>query len=127
MIVLDKISPRDLFLIDAAGAFVSTLLSALVLPQFSSFLGIDSWILRALACVAFAFLIYDLIIYFALNIIRPWMVKTVIALNLSYCLLSTLLILFLPGLSLYGLAALLMEIVVVISVVAFEYRILRRM
>ncbi|MBY0314761.1 MAG: hypothetical protein K2Q26_04540 [Bdellovibrionales bacterium] len=127
MINLYNISPRSLMLMDATGAFVSMVISGLVLPQFSSLLGIDPWILWKLAGAAFAFLIYDLVIYFAFNVVRPWMVKTMMALNLSYCLLSALLVLFLPGLSPYGIAALLIEIAVVIAVVAFEYRIFRQM
>lgn len=124
---LNKLSPRGLILMDASGALVSTIFSGWALPLFSYRLGIEPSLLRSLAILAFLFMVYDLIIYFSFKVIRPWMIKTIMSLNLSYCVLSTLLMIFLPEISHEGIAVLAVEIVVVLSVVGFEYLILREM
>ena len=121
-----KITLRSVFLLDALGALLSVLMSGLVFPYFSSFLGIEPWIFKSLAGIALGFMIYDLVVYFKVQFIRPWMVKTVIFLNLSYCVLVALLILFLPNVSNLGLGVLLTECLVIILIVYFEHQVFQR-
>ena len=122
-----QINIRNVFLIDAIGALLSFILSGFILPYFSSILGIEPIVFKSLAGIALAYIIYDLIIYVKFQVIRPWMIKMIIFLNLSYCAITAALIFLLPNVSVLGQGLLLGESLVIILIVWFEYQILQRL
>ena len=65
---------KRIFLIDGAGALVSTLALGLVLPAFQSHIGMPSEILYGLAAAPALFLIYDLsVVRWANPGLAPWL------------------------------------------------------
>ena len=122
-----QIKFRSVFLIDAIGALLSFLLSGFILPYFSEILGIEPSVFQTLAGIALTFIIYDLIIYFKFQQIRPWMIQGIIFLNLSYCALTAVLIFILPNISILGQGLLLGESLVIAFIVWFEFQILHRL
>ena len=123
MLKLSQIKLRTVFLLDALGALGSAFTNGVVVPLVM--LGDDVAMFRALGAVAVVLMLYGLSIYFKVQNIRPWMLKALIFFNLSYCVLTALLIAFLPSLSMLGIAVLLVEILVVLVVVGFEFLFLK--
>lgn len=120
-----KLNRRTVFLLDGAGAVLSAVATGLVMPMFHERTGVPNQILYALGGLAVMFATFSLSCY---QLGRPtqWMLKAIIAANLSYCLITSLLILNLKGVTVWGLAYLITEIVVVLAVVTLEIQVLRR-
>lgn len=104
---------------------MSAVLTGLLLPMFSEQTGLPIGVLHGLALLPVAYALYSLSRYFLMNVIKPSMLKTIIAANLFYCLLSAILLTALPDVTVWGCAVLIAEILVVLAVVAIEIKIYR--
>ncbi len=120
------INQRTIFLFDGVGATLSFLLSGFVLPRFSETLGLSRDILYLLAAFPAVYLIYSFSCYALVKQIKSWMLLTIILANLAYCLVSASLIIFHADIRELGIYLLLSEIVVVIAVIALEFRVYQK-
>ncbi len=119
-----KVNRKNIFLIDGIGAFLSSLFSGLILPLFSDKLGIPPWLLYGMAIIAATFCLYSLSIHFKSKTYRPEFLMAIILANFTYCIFSTILIIFWPGITFYGKLVLAYEAIVVLGVIAIEIRVL---
>jgi len=82
---VNRWSPRNIFLADAIGASVSTLILAVGLVQFKARLGLTESTLYFMASVAFCFFIYSSAVF----LIKPkrWtpFLKIIATANFGYC------------------------------------------
>ena len=117
---------KRIFLIDGAGALVSTLALGLVLPAFQSHIGMPSEILYGLAAAPALFLIYDLsVVRWAKSGLAPWL-KGIIAGNTAYALASVILFVkHFDALTSLGLAYFVLELLVLAVLIAYEIKILQ--
>lgn len=83
-----KTHPRQLFLVDGAGALLSAFMLGVVLVAFQSYVGIPVSTLYVLAAVPVAFAIFDLVSYFQGAHRSGLLLRTIAVLNLLYCCLS---------------------------------------
>lgn len=112
---------QKLFLLDAFGACVSALMLGFVLVRLEDVFGIPVNVLFVLAIFPMLFAVYDLYAYFQASSRQAIMLKGIAILNLLYCLLSSLyLIAHLNEITVFGLAYLSIEIVLVICLALFE-------
>ncbi len=117
------LTPRNIFLIDAIGAAISTLLLGLVLPYLVTFIGMPSIVLYIFALIAFLFSIYSFFC-FKLNPknCRPYLIAIGIA-NLLYCLFTLLMVIFFySSLSILGISYFILEIIIIVLLASFELR-----
>lgn len=119
-----KINRQNIFLIDGLGASLSAIFSGLILPLFSEKLGIPPWLLYGMATIAVTFCIYSLFVHFGSKAYRPEFLLAIILANFTYCIFSTILIIFWPGVTFYGRLVLAYEAIVVLGVIAIEVRVL---
>ncbi|UXR63703.1 hypothetical protein EZJ49_11540 [Bdellovibrio bacteriovorus] len=116
---------KTVFLFDGVGALLSLLLTGFILPHFSELLGVPRHILYCLALFPLLYSIFSLSCFFLATRTKLWMLKSIIAANTGYCLISALLIFTYPELTLWGRIVLAAEILVVLGVIAIEIKILR--
>ncbi len=89
---MKNIKPRNIFLIDALGAFVSFIMLGFVLPNFDSLLGIPVQVLFILSFLAFLLSIYSSLCYFYFpDKWKPYLKAIAIA-NGSYCIFTFLIL-----------------------------------
>lgn len=120
---LNRQTSRKLFLIDAIGALVSTMMLGVVLIRLESLIGMPPDILYLLAGIAALFFINSSTCY--LRNIQNWKpyLKIVAVANLIYCCLTAVLVIALYDmLTFLGIAYFIGEIVLVVMLSTFELR-----
>ncbi len=125
--MIEKLSPRTIFLVDGMGALLSTLLLVFLLAPYPTIFGMSQRIIYALSMPAAIFTIYSMGCYL-LNIQKwkPYLQGIAIA-NCLYCLLTFwLLIQQYKSLTMIGLAYFIGEIIVVLLVVNCELIMIRK-
>lgn len=120
-----KVNERSIFLIDAAGAFLSAIVTGLICPYFSELLGLKIEILRALLIFPITYFLYSSYCYFFAKNIHRWMLGLLILANGLYCGLSLILVFALEGLTSYGQVFLVSEVIVIIYILSIEVRVFR--
>ena len=120
-----KFNAKNIFIIDGAGALLSALFTGIILPFYSELLGIPVSILHFLSLLPFIYAIYSMTCYWFVTLIKRWMLSTIIAGNILYCLISAAVIFFLENITLWGQALLAAEILVICIVVAIEFSVYR--
>ncbi len=119
-----KVSPKNLFLIDALGALLSTISLGVVLPYFHDKILMPKSILLPLATIAFVFFMYSLGCH--LKLPQKWQIflKGIAVANSMYCLLTTgLIIHFWQQLTYLGRGYFLAELVVIAILVTIEFKV----
>ena len=120
-------NPRRIFLLDGAGAVLTALLLCVVLASFESFFGMPVRVLYVLGAVAAVFAVYSFSCYCWLKRNHRSFLAAIIIANLLYAVLSLgLVIYYFPQLSNWGLLYFAGEIIVILVLVAIEYRCLKR-
>lgn len=120
-------NPRRIFLIDGAGAVLTAFLLCVVLASFESFFGMPVRVLYVLGAVAAVFAVYSFSCYCWLKRSYRSFLAAIIIANLLYAVLSLgLVIYYFPQLSNWGLLYFAGEIIVILVLVAIEYRCLKR-
>lgn len=125
--MLKNITYRKLFLIDAIGAVVTAISLSQVLARFESVFGMPEHILYILASIAGCFAVYSFCCH--LWIRRNWtpfLIGIAVA-NTIYCLTTLVLVFyFKDSLTWLGIAYFIGEIMVVMALVRFEFKIITR-
>lgn len=115
--------PKNLFLIDGAGALLSAFLLGVVLTRFQNFIGMPVNTLYFLAALPCFFFLYDLYAYFQPKERQPRLLKGIALANIAYCFVSSIALLYhFPALSFLGLAYFLVETLIVLALGIFEYK-----
>ena len=120
-------TPKKILFLDGCGAAASALSSAVVLPLFAAQLGLAPSLLRVMAAAALLFMIWSWSCRFLFQEARPWMLKGIIAANLSYCIVTAGIMFLNEDVTWLGQLVLAGEIVIVFTVVAIETKVLRAM
>ncbi len=117
------LTPRRVFLIDSIGALLSAILLGIVLVNFEKVFGMPSRVLYFLALLACVFAVYS---YWNFrNLKEHWQpyLRAIALANLSYCFLTIgLVIYFSNALTVLGFLYFGLEILVILSLVIFEFR-----
>ncbi len=130
---LDNISkklasnPRNAFLIDGVGAFISAILLFFLIASFEKTFGLPKKVAYQLSIPVFGFMFYSLGCYF-LNI-RPWKpyLKLIAVANLAYCGLTFCLIFVeFQSLTALGIVYFLAEIMVILLLVSVEWKTIKQ-
>jgi len=118
---------RRIFLVDASGAFLTAVLSGIVLPHFQPFLGMPAKALICLGLVGALYTLYSFTCWYFNVGNWPFFLRIVIVANVVYCcLLLGLILFFYDRLTRFGLIYFLLEIVVIITLALIETRILSK-
>jgi hypothetical protein len=118
--------PQKLFLVDSAGALITACCLFIVLRTFHEYFGMPPDVLIYLSVIAVIFSLYSLVCFFLFpRNWRPWL-RAISVANLLYCGVTlTLVIYYYPGLTIWGLAYFLAEIILVCALVYVERKVLR--
>jgi hypothetical protein len=118
---------RKIFLVDAAGAALSTLFLGFVMIRWQEFFGMPIEVLACLALVAFLLFIYSYTCYRQASDNWAWFLKMVARANFSYLTVTLLCILYWwHALTAWGKAYFLGEAIIVIVLALHEMRVARR-
>jgi hypothetical protein len=125
-VLLMSLNERNIFLLDGVGATLSAALIGLILPLFSHWVGLPSWSLHYLAILPLIYAFYSFACYRFVTPVTPSLLKTIVILNLVYCLISGAVIFAFPAITVWGRAILTAEILITLGVVAIEMKIYRK-
>lgn len=117
---------KNIYVLDGMGAVFSLLFTGLLLPHFSTDLGIPEKTLYFLACFPFIYSLFSLSCYFFVKNFKKWMIQTIIVGNGLYCLVSAAIIFSIPDIQTWGILLLISEILVVAFVIAIEVYVLQQ-
>ncbi len=93
--IIQKISPKNIFLIDAIGALASAIMLGIILPLLNHFIEMPNSILRYLSLIAFFFALNSFICYWEFP--KKWriLLRIIASLNLLYALFTLSLLIYL--------------------------------
>jgi hypothetical protein len=114
-------NPKNIFLLDSVGAFLTAFLLGFVLIQFQDAFGMPQKILYILSAIALLFATYSLCCY--LFVANKWhyYLNIIMIANTLYCCLTTgLIIYYFHKLTALGLTYFILEIVVILFLVYLE-------
>ena len=121
-----RLNEKNIFLLDGSGAILSAIISGLVLPIFSQWIGLPTWILYCLAILGLGYGIYSLSCFLLVKQSTPLMLLAIMAANVFYCLLATALVFTSNELTTWGRAYLISETAVILSLIVVEAAIYRK-
>lgn len=118
--------PRRLFLIDCLGALGTCLLLSIVVANLEDTFGMPTATVRVLAAIACCFALYSFACFLLGG--KRWrtLLKWIAVANLGYCALSLILVGWnASSLTSWGLAYFVGEVLVVLSLAVFEWKVSR--
>ena len=118
-----NISPKKLFLFDAIGALISSVMLGIILAYIQPLVGMPKSILYLLAGIAFVFFIYSSFCFlFIKKNIKSFLIGIALA-NFGYCILS---LIFMYNnfdlLTTLGITYFVLEKVIVIALASVEFK-----
>lgn len=115
--------PRIMLLIDAIGAFTTSLMLGIVLTNHVDLFGMPIDVLQPLSAIAACFALYSFCGYLFARKYKLY-IRIIALANFCYCVISSVvLIKYYTALTSFGLAYFLGEIAILLSLVAIELRI----
>ncbi len=119
-------NPKQIFLIDSIGALLTASILFSIAIGCPGFLGMPAHILFLLAATAVTFAVYSFCCFQFLPVYWPYL-KAIILANAMYCILTAVLVYtFFNNITLWGLLYFTGEILVILVLVFFEYKLLRK-
>lgn len=116
--------PKNVFLLDAFGALLTSILLYFIFRNFNDFFGLSKDIFERLSIIAFIFFAYSISCYFLVKQNWKSFLKIICVANILYCLLTFGVILYnYKTISIYGTIYFLAEIAVIIGLVILEMKI----
>ena len=114
---------KNILLLDALGALLSALFLGIVLVHFEQYIGMPTSTLYSLAAIPCVFMVYSLTCYLSAIKNREWSVRIIILANSLYAILSLSLVIYhFDLLTKLGIAYFLVELVVLICIINFEFK-----
>lgn len=129
MTFVDKIvlhnftNPKNVFLLDGIGAFLSALFLFFILSFFEQQFGLPLKILYLLFCIAFIFSLYSIACFLLIK--SKWRVflKIILIANLVYCLLTAIILfMYRNSSTTLGFVYFSLEILVICFILFIEYK-----
>ncbi len=121
------IQPKNVFLIDGVGAFLSVLMLWCLIAPFESFFGFPGDIAKSLAVLPVIYAVYSLSCSVFVKTEQTIFIKIIIAANLLYCVLSFVLVVFyFDRITIFGLWYFLSEKVIILALVMWEWKIVQQ-
>lgn len=123
---IEKIKPRQAFLIDSCGALISAIMLYFVLSPLESVFGMPQKALSILAAIAAIFCLYSFLCY-GFNVKNTRLFLSIIAIaNLIYvCISLGFMFIFYQKLTLLGFAYFIGEKIIVLFLALIEWKIAR--
>lgn len=122
-----KINFKSVLLLDAFGALSSSAINGLVLPRINYYIGLPVEILYLLGVIPLFFATYSFFCFFVAPQSRGFLAIVMIA-NLLYCALTaSIVIMSFDEITKWAVAHFAVEILVILSIVAVELRVYRRL
>lgn len=118
---------RRIFWLDAGGAVLSVVLLGLVLPLFSTHLGVPPHIFRGLCCWALGCLVFDALWLWRMPCTPDAALRLIMAANTLYCGLTVVVMANHAALTPLGMAYVVGEFAVIAGLVALEWSMYRRL
>jgi hypothetical protein len=112
-------------LVDGVGASVSAVFLGIMLPAFNERIGLSLPILFVLGGLALLFAVYSLTCFFTSAPYRPYLLLIIIA-NTLYSILTLTLVFFNSSLTVLGLLYFTFELIILVMLIYFEIRVLRK-
>lgn len=120
-------NPRKVFLIDGIGALLTGTLLIVVIIPFNKEFGMPLSALYCLSAIAYVFSIYSFCCSYIKSDQWPSLLRAISVANCVYCILTViLLIIFTNTVTLLGFAYFTGEIIIIISLVSLEIRIVKK-
>jgi hypothetical protein len=116
--------PKSLFLIDAIGAFITAFLLFMILSPCEAYFGAPKEILRYLSIIAAVYAVYSFSCFLLLK--KQWspFLKIISMANLFYCGLTVSFVIYYSSrLKMLGFAYFLGEILLIVCLACFEWRV----
>ena len=118
-----QFNPKVLFLIDGIGAVISTIMLGYVLIKYQEYIGMPESTLRLLAGIAKLFALYSFICFFLTPKNWSQSLRWIAIANTLFCLLTLILVIInFSSLSLLGLSYFLVEMLIILLLVRFEFK-----
>jgi len=117
------LNPKNIFLIDSIGAFLTAFFLIGILARFEEFFGMPPTVLYTLSFIACVYAVYSFCCYFFLA--GNWLpfLQVIAIANLVYCFLTiSFVIYFYQKLTSLGLIYFLLELIVLCSLIVVERR-----
>ena len=115
--------PKNLFLIDSAGALLTALILGLILPWHKDLFGMPRNVLYFLSSIAFIFFAYSFLCYLLIKHSWKPYLRFIAVANLVYCCITLGIVIFLrTELTIFGWIYFFLEAIVIISLAIFELR-----
>lgn len=120
------IKPKTLFLIDSLGALLTAFFLFVVLRRFEVYFGMPEEILLWLSTIAIIFCVYSFACFIFLKEKWKLYLGIVAVANLLYCCLTLTLVIYnLEVLTFLGITYFVLEIVLIVTLVFIEIKLLR--
>lgn len=120
-------NPRNLFLIDGAGAFLTAVLLFVVLRNFEEYIGMPETVLTGLSIIAALFCIYSVSCFLLWDGNRAMFLRIISIANLLYCVLTIAMVIAnYPTLTTLGISYFIGEIGVVCTLAFVELTVATR-
>jgi hypothetical protein len=116
--------PRNLFLVDGFGAALTAIMIGLVMPALPQLFIVPTSICYGLAAVAMLFALYSFVCAVLLHSSFRWYFLAIGVANLAYCIATACVVcIYFQQFTLYANLYFLLEIVVIISLVIIELKV----
>lgn len=116
--------PKNIFLLDSIGAFLTALILGFVVVKFQDAFGMPQTILYFLSALALVFAIYSLCCYYSVTTKWHSYLYLIMIANILYCCLTTgLIIYYFHELTILGFVYFILEISIIIGLVFLEEKV----
>ncbi|RAW00502.1 hypothetical protein [Pseudochryseolinea flava] len=120
------LTPRNIFLVDALGAFLSFSFLLVILLKFNGYIGMPNFLLTLLLIIALLLGLFSASCFLLVSRLWRSLLLTVIGLNVCYCLVTLVLVIFhLKDLKPLGVIYFFGEIIVISTLVMVEWSVWR--
>lgn len=114
---------KNIFLLDAFGALLTTILLFFLLKNFNDFFGLSKDIFEKLSIIAFTFFVYSISCYFSIKQNWKSFLKIICGANILYCVLTLAIIIhYYQSISILGIVYFLAEIIVIGLLASLEIK-----
>lgn len=116
-------NPKNIFLLDSIGAFLTAFLLGFILIRFQNAFGMPQKTLYFLSALALAFALYSLCCYYFISSKWNSFLSVIVVANILYCCLTTGLIFYhFQTLTILGLTYFILEIIIIVCLIFIEIK-----
>lgn len=127
MSVIQKINPKQLFLIDSLGGLLSAFMLGIVLVQLETWIGMPAEVLQQLASMACLYFVYSLVCFLLVKKNWQFYMRFIAVANLLYCCLTMVLVMQLHSeLTILGIIYFVVEVFIIASLAVVELNVAAR-